>query len=421
MAEQKHFILGIREQGGREYPFGLTSNDLAQHLYVVGKSGGGKSALIKNLALQLIEAGYGVAYLDPHGDDAQELLDYLPKRLVEKLIYFNSADRENPIAFNVLKGDAAPDLLASGIVGTLKGIWEDSWGSRLEYVLGNAVAALLECENVSFLSIQRILSDAQYRQWVLRQVDDPVIQAYWEGEFANYERKFLQEVVSPIQNKVGKILLSPTLRNIVGQVRSQIDARFIMDDSRIFIANLSKGMIGDDRADLLGAFLITQFKLAAMSRANVPKEKRPPFYLFVDEFQSFKSKAFISILSEARKYNLRLVLANQFLDQIDKEIRDAIFGNVGSVISFRVGQDDADLLSKEFGNVFPPSRFTQLDNYQVLVKQLINGTYYEPFHGTTILSSAKRYGHAETFVHRSREKYSTKRKVVDDRIRRWFN
>lgn len=420
MSDQPHFNMGIREHGGREYPFGLTHDDLGQHLYVVGKSGTGKTTFLKHLVTQLIEAGGGVAVIDPHGDLAEELLDLIPRNRIEKTVYFNPADLEHPVSFNVLRSHGSPHLVASGIVGALKSIWSESWGPRLEYILYAATAALLECDNVSLLGLQRILSDNRYRQWVVRQVTDPMVRSFWENEFGNYDRKFLQEAVAPIQNKVGQLLMSPVLRNILGQIRSTIDARFMMDDGRIFIANLSKGRLGEDKANLLGALLVTQFQLAAMSRSDVSTENRPPFHLFVDEFQSFTSNAFVSILSEARKYNLRLVLAHQYLDQVDPDVRKAVFGNVGSLVSFRVGQSDAELLEREFGGEYPASRFTQLDNHHVLTKLIVNGKYHDPFAGRTLAPGFRHHGRAKTIVMRSREKYSKMREIVGRRIQNWL-
>jgi hypothetical protein len=420
MPDEKPFIFGNRQQGGHDYSFGLTHADLAQHLYVVGKSGVGKSTFLTNLAIQLIEADQGLAYIDPHGDDSLELLAHLPRRLVEKTVYFNPADSGYPIGFNVLRGQASPQLVASTVVGALKSLWRESWGPRLEYILYAAVAALAECDNVSLLGLQRMLSDSRYLRWVVGQVKDPMVRSFWENEFANYERKFLQEAVAPIQNKVGQLLMSSTLRNILGQIRSTIDARFMMDDRRIFVANLSKGRLGEDKSNLLGALLVSQFQQGAMSRADVPKASRPPFHLIVDEFQSFTSHAFVTILSEARKYNLRLILAHQYLEQVDPDIRKAVFGNVGSLVSFRVGQSDADILEREYGLVFPASRFTQLDNHEVLIKLMINGRYAEPFHGKTLPPWFKRHERTETIILRSRQKYSTEQNIVEDRIRRWM-
>jgi len=260
-------FIGDRQVWGEEVPFGLSASERRQHLFIIGKSGAGKTTLLRNLILQDIEAGYGVGLVDPHGDVAKDLLDHIPPQRTDDVVYFNPADLDHPIAFNFLANvpKDVRHLVASGIVGSFKSIWRDSWGPRLEYILYAAIAALLDCQNVSLLGIQRILTDDRYRQWVVRQVRDPLVRSFWTEEFAGYDERFRKEAIAPIQNKVGQLLMSPPVRNIVGQVRSKIDFRFMMDRKRIFIANLSKGLIGDDKAGLLGALLISQFQQAAMS------------------------------------------------------------------------------------------------------------------------------------------------------------
>jgi len=347
----------MRESWGQKIPFGLFHRDRRHHLYTIGKSGTGKTTLLRNLILQDIEAGHGVAVIDPHGDLANDLLDYMPRHRIEDVAYFNPADMEHPIGFNLM-GATSPDerhLVASGVVGVFKTIWPEFWGPRLEYILYAATAALLDCENVTILGVQRMLSDARYRAWVVKQIKDPMVRSFWVNEFEHYDKRFLHEAIAPIQNKVGQLLMSPHVRNILGQVRSRINARFIMDNGRIFIADVSKGKLGADKSNLLGAMLVTQFQLAAMSRADMPEEKRRDFFLYVDEFQSFASDSFISILSEARKYRLCLTLSHQYIDQLRPEIRDAVFGNVGSMVAFRVGhgmeQKHIDAAIRFFRNV----------------------------------------------------------------------
>src|SRR5581483_8626540 len=348
-------VVGIRETWGKETPFGFTQKDRRHHVYVAGQTGVGKSTLLGNMFVQDMHDGQGVGFIDPHGDLSSELLDYIPPWRVQDVVYFNPADEQYPIGFNLLRSDAKPHLIASGVVGAFKSIWRDSWGPRLEYILGAAVAALAECDNVSLLSLQRMLSDAPYRAWVERQIKDPFVQALWRKEINAYSRTAFQEAVSPIQNKVGQVLMSPQIRNIVGQVASRFNARSIMDNKRIFIANLSKGRLGEDKSNLLGALLVAHFQLAAMSRADVLEHERTDFNLIVDEFQSFASDSFTSILSEARKYRLCLTLSHQYMEQVKPEIRQAVFGNVGSIITFRVGQTDAEILERQFGGAFPAS------------------------------------------------------------------
>ena len=418
----EHVVIGTGNQWGHEVPLFLSPHDRRHHLYAIGKSGAGKTTLLRNLILQDIEAGRGVAVIDPHGDLCDDLLDHIPRRRAEDVVYFNPADLEYPIGMNLL-GSVPKDerhLVASGIVSIFRGIWSEFWGPRLEYILYACVAALLDCENVSLLGVQRLLSDERYRRWVVKQIKDPMVRSFWMNEFEGYERRFLQEAVAPIQNKVGQLLMSPHVRNIVGQVRSKIDTRFMMDNGRIFIANLSKGKLGADKASLLGSLLVTQFELAAMSRADVPEADRRDFFLYVDEFQSFTSDSFVSILSEARKYRLCLTLSHQYVDQLRPEIRDAVLGNVGSIIAFRVGHPDAKLLQQAFGDVYAASQFTSLSNGEIYARLLSDGQDREPFLGRTLPPSGRRYGRREAIIRQSREKYGTRREVIEERIMRWL-
>jgi len=423
MNNQEHIVIGERENWGQQLPFALSHHDRRHHLYTLGKSGAGKTTLLRNLILQDIEAGHGVAIIDPHGDLANDILDHIPRHRIEDVAYFNPADLEFPIGLNLL-GYISPDerhLVASGIVSVFKSIWSDSWGPRLEYILYATVAALLDCENVSLLGVQRMLSDDQYRAWVVKQIKDPLVRSFWVNEFENYDSKFLQEAIAPIQNKVGQLLMSPHVRNILGQVRSRIDARFMMDNGRIFIADVSKGKLGADKSNLLGALLVTQFQLAAMSRSDVPEHERIDFFLYVDEFQTFASDSFVSILSEARKYRLCLTLSHQYVDQVRPEIRDAVFGNVGSIVAFRVGHRDAKQLEQAFDETYRASQLTSLGNYEVCVKLLADGQDCEPFLGKTLPPIGERHGRRETIIRRSREKYATPRKIVEDKINRWLH
>jgi len=420
--EDWHLVLGVREGWGGQAPFILPLADRRHHLYVIGKSGTGKTTFLRNLILQDIVLGHGVGVIDPHGDLASDLLDHVPSHRIEHVAYFNPADLEYPVGLNLL-GQTPPDnrhLVASGIVGVFKSSWPDFWGPRTEYILAATVSALLDCENVSLLGIPRMFSDARYRAWVIKQIRDPLVRSFWVNEFASFNRAMQQEMVAPIQNKVGQLLMSPHLRNILGQIRTRIDARFMMDDGRVFIADVSKGRLGTDKANLLGALLVKQFELAAMSRSDVPESKRRDFHLYVDEFQSFATDSFVSILSEARKYRLCLTLSHQYTDQVRREIRDAVFGNVGSLVSFRVGQHDAELLEREFGGAYPARRFVELHNHEICVKLLQSGEHGDPFIARTLPPWGERHINRQKIVRRSREKYGTPRGVVEDRIRRWL-
>lgn len=420
--EDWHIVLGMREEWGQETPFVLQPRDRRHHLYTIGKSGTGKTTFLHNLILQDICSGNGVGVIDPHGDLASELLNYIPRRRIEDVVYFNPPDIEFPIGFNLLGQTPADSrhLVASGVVGVFKTTWPNFWGPRMEYILYAAVASLLDCDNVSLLGIQRMLSDKRYRAWVVRQVKDPLTRSFWINEFERFTPSVQNEMVAPIQNKVGQMLMSPHLRNILGQIRSRIDARFMMDEGRIFIADVSKGKLGADKSNLMGALLVTQFELAAMSRANISEAERRDFFLYVDEFQSFASDSFISILSEARKYRLCLTLSHQYTDQLRPEIRDAVFGNVGSTVAFRVGQKDAEILEKEFGATYPAKRFVELPNHEICARILRDGQQGEPFFAKTLPVWGRRHYHRQTIIRRSREKYGAPRKDVEDKIKRWL-
>jgi hypothetical protein len=290
----------------------------------------------------------------------------------------------------------------------------------MEYILAASVAALSEVENASILGIPRLLLDERYREWVIKQVTDPAVQAFWQREFAGYDNRFRSEVIAPVQNKVGQLVMSSPIRNIVGQVRSKISPRFIMDRRRIFIANLSKGRLGAETANLLGALLVSQFQLAAMARADVPEAEREDFFLSIDEFPNFSTDSFASILSEARKYRLCLTLSHQYIGQLKDEIRQAVFGNCGSILSFRVGEADARVLAEAFAGSFTSGQFTDLANHEVLVRRLTAGSYGEPFRGTTLPPVGRLYGRRDNLIARSRERYGTPRATIEDKIARWM-
>ena len=421
--DEPKIIIGEREGWGVSVPFGISAEDQRHHIYIIGKTGSGKSTLLHNLIIQHIALGHGVGLIDPHGDLAEELLNHIPPKRADHLVYFNPGDLEFPIGLNVL-ANVAPDnrhLVASGIVSAFKGIWRDSWGPRLEYILYNAVSALLDCRNATLLGVNRMLTDDAFRAKVIRQIKDPFIKAFWAEEFEGYDDRFKREAIAPIQNKIGQFLLNPVVRNILGQVRRKVSIPFIMDNQRLFIANLSKGSLGHEKADLLGSLLTTQFQLAAMARSKQWQEDRRDFYLFIDEFQNFSTDAFASVLSEARKYRSCLVLSHQYIDQLPLAIRQAVFGNVGTLLSFRVGYADAEVLEKEFGKAFPATAIADLNRYEAIVKLLENGTNREPFRAKMFPPLENRIARKDKLIMRSRERFSMKRTVIEDKLKRWMS
>lgn len=412
--------IGTRDTGSQPVPFGISLADLRQHAYVIGKTGSGKTTLLRNMIVQLAALGHGVGLIDPHGDLAEEVLNHIPRWRTNHVAYFNPSDAEYPFAMNLLANvpqDERP-LVASGIVGAFKGIWADSWGPRMEYILYNAIAALLDCRGASLLGVNRLLTDDDYRAQVIRQVKDPFIREFWESEYAGYDERFRREAIAPIQNKLGQFLLNPVIRNILGQDRRKVSFPHLMDNRRIFVANLSKGRIGDDKANLLGSLLVAQFQLAAMRRASQPEEKRKEFFLFIDEFQNFTTNSLTSILAEARKYRLCLVLSHQYVDQIPLPIRQAVFGNVGTLLAFRVGYADAEALQKEFGNTFAAQQFVDLDRFSVFCKVLENGTNLQPFRGMTLRPVDMSRGRMVKHVANSRQRHTKPRGQVEARLSR---
>jgi len=418
-----YIIIGERHGWGESRPFGISTEDQRQHIYVIGKTGSGKTTLLRNLIIQHIKLGHGVGLIDPHGDLAEEILNHIPPHRADHLVYFNPGDIEFPIGLNVL-GNVAPDqrhLVASGVVSAFKGIWRDSWGPRTEYLLYNAVAALLDCRNATLLGVNRLLTDEKYRAKVIRQIRDPFIRAFWAEEYANYDPRYLREAIAPIQNKLGQFLLNPVIRNILGQVKAKVNIPFMMDHGRLFIANLSKGQLGHEKANLLGSLLTTQFQLAAMARANRPEEERRDHYLVIDEFQNFSTDAFASILAEARKYRLDLTLSHQYIDQLPVPVRQAVFGNVGTLIAFRIGHTDAEVMEKEFGNTYPASTLADLNRYEVVVKLLSEGTNLEPFRAKTLPPLENRGGRKDTLIALSRERFAMPRAKIEGKLNRWMN
>ncbi|MCK5044752.1 type IV secretion system DNA-binding domain-containing protein [Candidatus Parcubacteria bacterium] len=402
--------------------FGIKTDDRRRHVYVVGKTGMGKTAMLENMAIQDIQQGNGIGFVDPHGEAAERLLDFVPSNRINDVIYFNPADINFPIAFNIMeKVDSEyRHLVASGLMGVFKKIWPDVWSARMEYILHNSILALLEYPDATLLGVNRVLSDVDYRKKVIDKITDPIVKSFWVTEFSRYSQKYEVEATAAIQNKIGQFISTPLIRNIIGQVKSSLDMREIMDKKKILILNLSKGRIGEDASRLLGCLLITKLQLAVMSRVDIPEEERKDFFLYVDEFQNFATESFVSILSEARKYRLSLILGHQYITQMEEGVRDAVFGNVGTLISFRVGADDAEFLEKEFSPEFWARDIVNLAKYNIYLKLMINGIAGNAFSAQTLPPTvALEKSNKDKIIKVSQERYGVPLKIVEEKISRW--
>ncbi|OHA94181.1 MAG: hypothetical protein A3E02_00855 [Candidatus Zambryskibacteria bacterium RIFCSPHIGHO2_12_FULL_38_34] len=423
--EEKITYFAETDARSKRVKFGIKAEDRLRHIYSIGKTGMGKSTMLENMAIQDIQNGEGLAFLDPHGKTADLLLDYVPEHRIKDVIYFAPFDTEFPISFNVME-DVGPNrrhLVVSGLMSAFEKIWEDQWSSRMAYILQNTLAALLEYPGATMLGINRMLTDKIYRSKVVNNVKDPTTKAFWTEEFAKYTERFAAEATPAIQNKVGQFVSNPLIRNIIGQPRSSFDVRKIMDEKKILIVNLSKGLVGEGNANLLGAMLVTKIYLAAMSRADVsPQEliKLPNFYLYVDEFQSFANKSFADILSEARKYKLSLNITHQYIEQMAEEVRAAVFGNVGTMITFRVGSYDAEILEKEFAPVFTMEDIVNLGLYQVYLKLMIDGVASQPFSAVGLSPFPKpEVSFRDKVMEMSRKNYANPKIEVEKVISEW--
>ncbi|MFH1749315.1 MAG: type IV secretion system DNA-binding domain-containing protein [bacterium] len=401
--------------------FGIKADDRRRHIYTIGKTGTGKSTMLVNMIMSDIYAGKGVGVVDPHGDLIDDLLDYIPKERHKDVLLFDPADRKYPVGFNLLES-VDPDMksiVASGLIGIFKKIWVDSWGPRLEYILRNTILALLDYPGSTMLGILKMLSDPNFRARVVEKIKDPVIKDFWEKEFEGYTDSFRAEAINPIQNKVGQFLSSATIRNILGQEQSSFTMSDVLDNQKIFLINLSKGKMGEDNSALLGAMIITKIQLTAMQRVYTPEKERKDFYLYVDEFQNFATEAFSGILSEARKYRLNIILANQYIAQIPEAVREAIFGNIGTLIAFRVGPSDVDMLTKEFSPVFDENDLVNLDKYNTYVKMAIDGVTSPAFSAITLPPFASRTASKDIVIKQSRDKFSKEKETVEKQIVDW--
>ncbi len=425
MNEERITYFAETDARNKRVKFGIKAKDRTKHVYVIGKTGMGKSTLLENMAVQDIKNGEGMAFIDPHGKTADLLLEYVPPERIKDVIYFAPFDMEHPISFNVLENVDADKrhLVVSGLMSTFKKIWQDAWSARMEYILTNTLLALLEYPDATLLGVNRMLSDKKFREKVVANVNDPAVKSFWVEEFAHYTERMAAEAVPAIQNKIGQFTGNALIRNMIGQAKSSFNIRDIMDNKKIMIINLSKGRIGETNANLLGGMLITKIYLAALSRADVPDrvlQTLPNFYLFVDEFQSFANESFADILSEARKYKLNLTMAHQYIEQMEEEVRAAVFGNVGTMIVFRVGAYDAEVLEKEFMPQFTGEDIVNLGFAQIYLKLMIDGISSPPFSATTLPPIAQpETSSAQAAIDMSRKQFSHTRAEVEQDIALW--
>ena len=416
--------IGTTNARGIKKKFGIKLDDRRRHVYVIGKTGVGKTTLLENMAIADMRSGKGIAIIDPHGEFAEKMLSFVPEERLDDVIYFDPSDMENPIAFNPMEqvGTEFRHLVASGIMGVFKKIWPDAWSARMEYILNNTLLALLEYPDSTLLGILRVFAEPAYRKKIVDNLKDPVIKAFWQNEFAKYTQRLESEALAAIQNKVGQFVSNPLIRNILGQPHSSLNMREIMDTGKIFIANLSKGKMGEDNSALLGAMIISRLQLAAMSRVDIPEDKRRDFFMYVDEFQNFATDSFASILSEARKYRLSLVLAHQYIGQLvtgdgNTRVRDAVFGNVGTIVTFRIGAADAEFMEKEFMPEFLEQDLVNLAKANIYTKLMIDGVASRPFSATTLPPEPPPLvSYRDVIIRNTQLRYGTPRATVEKRI-----
>lgn len=411
---------GLTNFRGINHQFGMLRKDRSRHVYIIGQTGAGKSGMLELFALSDVFYNQGYCIIDPHGDFAINNLRFVPQSRVNDVVYFNPADVEHPVAFNPLElsDPARKPNVCSEVIGVLKRLFGDSWGPRLEHILRYTLLALLDRPETTLLDISRILTDKDFRKETLDYCTDVTVLQFWKHEFGQWNEKQVNESIAPVLNKVGAFTANPIIRNIIGQPKSSFNIRKIMDEGKILVVNLSKGLIGEDNAGLLGAFLVTKVQLAAMSRSDIPDVKdRRPFYLYVDEFQNFATDSFAVILSEARKYGLNLTVANQYISQMTDSVRDAVFGNVGTTISFRVSADDAPILAKQFEPVFDGSDLIQMNNRNFVISMIIDGEKAPAFSATTLSLPTTPQDNFDAIVESSRQLYSRNRSEVEAEIR----
>lgn len=420
---QRVVYFGATDARNKKTPFGIRAIDRMRHMYVIGKTGMGKSTLLENLAIQDIQNGEGLCFIDPHGSTAEKLLEYVPESRINDVVYFAPFDTEYPVGFNVMEdvGYDKRHLVVAGLMSSFQRIWVDAWSARMEYILQNTLLALLEYPDTTLIDVNRMLINKDFRNKVVEYITDPIVKRFWVEEFAGYTDRYTQEATPAIQNKIGQFASNPLVRNIIAQPKSTFDVRELMDTSKIFIVNLSKGRMGEQNADLLGSMLTTKIYLSAMSRAEESPAtlgKLPPFYLYVDEFQSVVNDSFANILSEARKYKLSLTIAHQYIEQVEEHIRAAVFGNVGTTIAFRVGPFDAEVLKTIFEPTFFAEDLVNLGFAQIYLTLMIDGIGSKPFSATTLPPvDDPPFNHVQAIIDASRKQFARPRTDVENQIR----
>ncbi len=404
--------------------FGIKREDRRRHLYIVGKTGSGKSKLLELLLISDIQNGQGCCLIDPHGDLAGEVLKFVPKERIDDVIYIDPTDRDFPIGFNPLEpveNYEERQHLSMFLISIFKKLFAENWNSRMEHLIRYITLALLETPDSNVLGIPRMLSDTNFRQRVIKQIQDPVVKSFWTNEFSASNEQFIDAAAVPILNKVGQFISNPIIRNMVGQQKNMLDFEKFMNEGKIVIINLSKGKLGEDNAALLGSMFITKIQQAALSRAKVEEEKRRDFYFYIDEFQNFATNAFSTILSEARKYHLDLTIAHQYIAQLPDDVKATAFGNVGSLIVFPVGGDDAAYLAKEFTPIFTPDDMINLNVREMYIKMSVDGKLTQPFSARTITVPESEFDYSTIIIDKTRVKYGRNRVQVENEIAKWQN
>lgn len=416
-------IIGETDYRGIHLKYGIRDLDRLRHMYVIGKTGTGKSTFMENLVLQDIYNDKGVGVIDPHGETIKHVLEAIPEHRKNDVVIFSPGDTEFPIALNLLEAKPGEDksLIADGLVSVFKKEFKDSWGPRLEYFLTNTFLTLLHCQNVSLLAVPRILSDDNYRTFLLKQLKDPILLKFWQEEYALIAKdpRRKAEEISSILNKIGRFTTNPMMRNIVGQISSSIDFRSIMDNQKILLVNLAQGKVGEENMALLGGTLVTRIYSSVVQRVDLEQADRKPFYLYIDEFQNFSNPTFEKILSEARKYGLSLTIAHQFIDQIDEDIRNAVFGNVGTLVNFAVGPKDAEYLTKEYAPYLESGDLVNLGKYRAINKLTIDQAQSKPFSMRTLPPSFPKTNLEKEVIDISRASYAKEKAIVQEKIYKW--